>query len=82
MTSGEVYAVQLNARESVTASVGPIARRDLTPDPGDFAVNMTSEDADWFAEEDGRADTEAGAFRLLHGTELAQMIGRAHDPEG
>jgi hypothetical protein len=82
MISGEVFAVQLDAHQSVIASVGPISRRDLTLNPGDFAINMSEEDNEWFANQDVEVGTEAGAFRLLEGTELAQVIGRAHDPEG
>ncbi len=73
MTSGEVFAVRMDSKEHVAASVGPVARRELTNDPSDFGINMTDEDNEWFAEQDAAAG-DAGAFRLLDGAELAQTV--------
>jgi len=73
MTSGDVFAVQMDEAQDVIASVGPVAVADLTNDPSDFSVNMTDEDNEWFAEQDAAAG-EAGAFRLLEGAELAQTV--------
>ncbi len=73
MTSGDVFAVQLDQAQNVIASVGPVAAADLTNDPSDFGVNMTDEDNEWFAEQDA-SEFPLGAFRLLEGAELAQTV--------
>ena len=73
MTSGDIFAVQLDAAQNVIASVGPVAAADLTNDPSDFGDNMADEDNAWFAEQDAAAGA-AGAFRLLAGAELAQTV--------
>lgn len=74
MTSGDVFAVELDEAQDVIASVGPIYYGDMTYDPGEFGHNMSAEDNEWFAEQDAAAGG-AGAFRLLEGAELAQRIG-------
>ncbi len=78
MTSGDIFAVQMDEQQNVISSVGPIAVADLSYDPSDFVANMSDEDNDWFAEQDEAAG-DAGAFRLFEGTELAQAIGRANE---
>lgn len=47
-TSGDLFAVAVNERGTVVASLGPLHSRDLSRDPGDFAHNMGPEDNDWF----------------------------------
>ena len=78
MTSGDIFAVQMDDQEDVISSVGPIAVADLSYDPSDFVTNMSDEDNEWFAEQDEQAG-DTGAFRLFEGTELTQAIGWAHE---
>lgn len=66
MTSGDIFAVALNNKEAVTASLGPIAQRDLADSADAYATNMTSEDNDWFAETENN-------WRLLSATEAMQL---------
>lgn len=70
MTSGEVFAVELDGQERVVRSVGPIARADLVADPADASPNMTEADNDWFAQTDAQ-------WRLLGSIEAMQIAARA-----
>lgn len=70
MTSGEVFAAALDPQQRVIASIGPLVHAELASDPVGYALSMTDEDNDWFAEHDAE-------WRLLEWPEVGQLRERA-----